>query len=393
MNSRTAWILTLLSFGVFGAAVVYALWVRADAGKGFPDYSVYSEEADGLADAARFLRRTGFEPIAVTRPIQHSHVRGLLVLAEPHGTALFPGERPDLTETTVNSLLHWVEAGNTLLYASRHGSRLHEALEVVVHTDAQASEEDTNTVEVGDGGLYTDQMHRVVVEGKDYFQTSHGLPLWWVDNQPAALVLKHGRGKVILVADPSLFTARGLRREDNGVFLYNVACRDARGDRVYFDEYHHGLRSGGGPWGYLASYREHWILGSLLLVVMVAVWGRAVRLGPAVSRAAEQQTDAVDYASAVARIYQRTGVRRLLARALVRGFLSALTKHLHLRRNAIPAEILRAWREQHPGESGERLQNLLRGVSELRKDELTDQQLLEWTRAFDSFLAEMMRAR
>src|SRR5439155_750646 len=72
------------------------------------------------------------------------------------------------------------------------------------------------------------------------------VPLWWLGGQPAAVLVRHGRGRVLVVPDPSLLTHRGLLREDNVIFLYNVAALDAEDGRVYFDEYHHGIRSGGG---------------------------------------------------------------------------------------------------------------------------------------------------
>jgi hypothetical protein len=62
-----------------------------------------------------------------------------------------------------------------------------------------------------------------------------------------------------------------------------------------------------------------------------------------------------------------------------------VTRHLRLRRNALPAEILAAWRKQSPGESTDRLQRLLRGVGELRKGEVSGRQLLSLSQAFDEF--------
>jgi hypothetical protein len=83
-----------------------------------------------------------------------------------------------------------------------------------------------------------------------------------------------------------------------------------------------------------------------------------------------------------------------MARTLVAGFLGALTRHLRLRRTALPALILAAWREHYAGApppklSVERLQGLLRGVAELRKADLNDRQLLTWTRGFDQFTRDM----
>ncbi len=386
MTRSLSWLLVLLLLGAFAGAAAYALGLRAAAGKGMPPYSVYSEEADGLADAARVLRRGGWEPVAVTRPIAATHYRGLLVLVEPAGD-------DDLSEGDARGLLHWVETGNTLLYCGRHKTALHAALGIPLVADETAAGDDPRPAEVGDAGLYTDGVDAVTVEGKNQFDTPRGLPLWWVEDRPGAVLLGYGRGRVILTADSSILTNRGLTRADNEVFFYRVAERDARAGKVYFDEYHHGLHSGNDVWGYLAYHRAHWVLVPIVLLAAVAAWSVAVRLGPAVPVPEEARADAVDYASAVARIYQRAGARRLPARALVRGFLAALTKHLHLRRNALPAEVLGAWQEQHPGASAQRLQDLLRGVNALRRGAVTEQQLLEWSRAFDAFQAEMIRAR
>jgi hypothetical protein len=405
MTRLVSWLLVLLLAGAFTGAAAYALALRAAAGKGMPDYSVYSEGADGLAEAARFLRRAGWEPVAVTRPVAPTGYRGLLVLVEPATSSLL-GPEYDMPEADVRALLHWVEAGNTLLYCGRHAGPLHQALGVPLAADETDSRHDPRPAELADAGAYTQDVRRIVVEGRDQLRTERGLPLWWVDGRPGAVILKRGRGRVILVADPSLLTRRGLtepdpddshlrarKGQDNAIFFYNVAWRNAQGGKVYFDEYHHGLRSGGGVWGYLAYHHGHWVLVPVLLLAGVAAWSVAVRLGPAAPIPEEARADAVDYASAVARIYQRAGVMRLPARALVRGFLAALTRHLHLRRNALPAEVLRAWQRQHPGESAERLQALLRGVTALRKGDVSERQLLEWSRAFDKFQAEMTRAR
>ena len=55
--------------------------------------------------------------------------------------------------------------------------------------------------------------------------------------------------------------------------------------------------------------------------------------------------DAVAFAGAVARIYQRAGVRQVLARSLLRAFFGGLTRHLRLRFTTAPALILAAWRK------------------------------------------------
>jgi hypothetical protein len=386
MTRILSWFLVLLLFGAFGVVVWYELRLRAKAGKGMPAYSVYSRERDGLAEAADVLRKLGLEPVAVTQPIQHTHDRGLLILAEPQGQALFPGETPDLGEAEVAALLDWVAEGNTLLYCCDRLTNVHRKLGLGATTDHS---EDLVSVEFGDPSAYTAGIDRLVVEGRSTVEGDVGLPLWWVGADPGAVLVPRGKGRALVVADPSLLTLRGLQREDNVLFLVNVARRSAQGGKVYFDEYHHGLRAGGGFWGYLRYHGLQWTLLPILLVVAVSVWQVGVRLGPAVPTPRGAHADAVDYASAVARIYHRAGARRLLARVLARDFLAPLTRHLRLRRAALPAEVLAAWRQRYPEESIRRLEGLLRGTAELRKGNVSDRQLLGWARAFDEFDKEL----
>ncbi len=250
---------------------------------------------------------------------------------------------------------------------------------------------------------YLRDIHTLSVGSRSTLPPRAGaLPLWWIgngqDRAPGALVLRQGKGRVIVVADPSLATYSGLwdrkdgsatLRDDNVWFLVNVATLDARDGKVYFDEYHHGFQSGGGLWGYLRYHGQALLLAPLFLVVAAAVWTAAVRLGPATPTPHTSEADAVDYASALARLYRQAGARRRLARTLARGFLGALTGQLRLRRNALPAEVLSAWRLHDPGASGERLQALLHGAAALRKGDVTERDLLHWSQAFDQFRREM----
>src|SRR5690349_18908979 len=86
MSRFLCWSLVVLWLGVFGAVVVFLLRERTAAGLSMPAYSVYSEADDGLGEAAQVLRRLGWTPVALTRPIQQTRHRGLLVLAEPRRT-------------------------------------------------------------------------------------------------------------------------------------------------------------------------------------------------------------------------------------------------------------------------------------------------------------------
>jgi hypothetical protein len=333
--------------------------------------------------------------VAVTRPIQQGQHEGLLILTEPPRRKRFGGGSKDISDGDARALLRWVEQGNTLLLMSRKNTALHEALNIVLNEDTRKDEEHFTPVDLGEAGGYTEGIEHLSVGSRSTVRAEGGLPLWWIGDQPGAVLLRRKKGHVLVVADARMLTQEGLvrsdgePREDNVVFLANVAALNARGGKVYFDEYHHGLHSGGGFWGYLGYHGEKATLLLVLAVLLVAGWTWVVRLGPAVPTPKTSAADAVDYASALARLYQRTGTRRLLARTLIRSFLGALTRHLRLRRNALPAEILAAWRLHDSGPSMVRLQGLLRGVGELRRGEVSERQLLAWAQAFGQFTSEI----
>jgi hypothetical protein len=396
MQRFLAWFLTACLLLVLGLVVLRALQDRAEAGRDVPAYSVYSEAADGLGEAAHLLRQLGLAPEALTRPIHQTQHRGLLILVSPEeGSAL--GGGAGMSEGEASALLRWVAKGNTLLLSSRTNTPIHQALGIVVTEPARGDSGLFTAVELASSG-YTEDVDRLTVGcAATLHASAQSLPLWWVEGKLGAVVVRQGMGRVVVVADPELLTRRGLvradgePRDDNLMFLVNLAWREARDGKVYFDEFHHGIRSGGGFWGYLGFYGQRWTLLLLLIVLGAAAWTWAVRLGPAVPTPPARTADAVDYASALARLYQKAGASRLLARILARDFLGALTRHLHLRNNALPAVILAGWNQQHPGPSGERLQGLLRGIGELRKGDLGDAQVLAWAGAFDQFLQDMQK--
>src|SRR5207253_8515935 len=163
-------------------------------------------------------------------------------------------------------------------------SELAHALDVAVATHGSEGDDMPHSLPVDEAGPYTDDLDRIEVEGQHSLSADRGLPLWWQDGRPAALLFRWGAGRVIFVADPAFLTPRRLHRgADNLVFLVNVAALHAHGGRVYFDEYHHGIRASGGFWSYLQYHGQGIAIVAVLVAVAIAVWAAAVRLGPAVA--------------------------------------------------------------------------------------------------------------
>jgi hypothetical protein len=399
MTRFVSWLLLLLLFGVFALITYWVLQARVEAGLDMPRYSIYSEGPDGLAEAVRLLRKLGWDPKEWTRPIQQLRMGTseprLLIMVEPQPGSRLLGEE-GIDKTGARNVVRWVEEGNTLLLCGRHPGALHQELGVALTTNLQAAREhEAREVVLGEAGAYTDGIDQLRVEGRDEVDAANSLPLWSLDGRPNAVLLRRGKGRVLVIADPSILTRRGMvqQRVGGAQFLLNVVRLHAGPNRrVYFDEFHHGLRSGSGFWAYLNYHRKHWALLPVLLTVALAVWSMGVRLGPAVSPPQPSQTDAVDYASSLARIYERAGVRHLLAESLTRDFVTALTHHLGLRRSAQPPEILAALGKRQEGAAAEtavqRLEGLLRAVADLRKGAVPAHELLFWTQEFDRFIKE-----
>jgi hypothetical protein len=390
MSRFVCWLLSVGLLAVFGVVAGFALRERLRAGRGLPAYSVYTDRGDGLGEAAHLLAKVGWTPVAMTRPTPLPGQRGLLVIAEPPEGAI--------GETEARALLRWVEDGNTLLLASRQFTGLHTALGLSLVSDENEDRVTGHGVTLVRTGSpaddYTDGIDKLTVGTRSTVGAPAGAAvLWRVGRGAGAVLLERGKGRVLVLADATPLSGRGLRRDDNLLFLVNAARWDAEDAVVLFDEYHHGFRSADGFWGYLGHYGQRLALVPPLLAVAVALWRTGVRLGPAVPRPVTSQADAVDYASALGRLYRRTGALREPARALLRDFLAGLTSHLRLRRNAIPAEILAAWRQRHPGPSAERLQELLRGLAELRTAGLSERRLFSWHQAFDQFRVDMLNTK
>jgi len=386
-------LLLIVLFGSFGLVAWHLLRARVEAGRDLPAYSVYSEMPDGLAETARFVRKLGWEPVALTRPIRQLRpgtAPRLLVMVEPHAPGTGLGGQADFAPAEVRGLLGWVKEGNTLLLLSRQRTALHTELGITLRPDPTATEADLDREVVPHAaGGYTAGIERLRIEGQDQLQGGPGLPLWTVPERPGdgARLVRHGRGRVLVVADASLLTRRGLVRADNALFLYNVLRLHAHDGQVFFDEYHHGLHAGGGFWGYLPYHRLHWALLPVLATLLVAGWSVGVRLGPAVPHPQPSHTDAVDYASALARIYQGAGAQHLLAGVLTRDFANRLAALLKLRRSTAPADLRAAWR-QHQGSASTTLDGLLDAADELRHGRPTNALLLRDAQAFARFLQD-----
>jgi hypothetical protein len=375
-------------FAGVGYVAYIVLARRARAGIGLPDYSLYSVTEKGLAGLAHQLRELGFKPVPLTRPVYQTRERGILIIAQGKSERVLDFN-PTITPDKAKRYLEWVAEGNTLVLWGPMYTAIHAELGVDFSAPRRGAEDEVFSVSVELETAYTSRIRRLEQETCPVATARRGaaISLWGVANEHGSggLLVGHGKGRVFVITDASLLTEPGRKRADNAFVVTDILARHAPEGRVLFDETVHGFRSTNSFFNYLHRHGQMLWLVQLGLIAVIALWAVAIRLGPPLPLAQGAKADAVDYAGAMARIYQQAGATGWLARNLGREFIDAVKSFLRLRRNASPAEIERTWRQRYPA-SKDRLESLLALAQELEQTESTSQaRLLAAAQAFDEF--------
>jgi hypothetical protein len=138
------------------------------------------------------------------------------------------------------------------------------------------------------------------------FDTHIGVPLLANDAGLAAIAYPLGKGTVIAVTSPALFSNLHLGSGDNARFAYNVIAGNGP---VAFDEYVHGYNDGLSFWGALpvpvraATY----VLGAILLIGLI---GANVPFAPTIPLEPPDERDSSAYIDAMAALMRRARAAR-----------------------------------------------------------------------------------
>lgn len=134
-----------------------------------------------------------------------------------------------------------------------------------------------------------------------------GVPLLVDGAGIVALWYRYGRGEVVAVTAPSLFTNETLRNPDNARFAYNVIAGHGI---VAFDEYIHGYSDSPTIWGVLptAVRAAVWIVVAITVIALV---GANVPFAPPYLPAPADERTSSDYITAIAQLLRRSRRRPL----------------------------------------------------------------------------------
>ncbi|MDX9974670.1 MAG: DUF4350 domain-containing protein [FCB group bacterium] len=177
---------------------------------------------------------------------------------------------------------------------------------------------------------------------------------------PIALEFERGRGRVVLVAEPTLFNNIGLGSGDNAALAYHLAV-GANDRPVVFDEYYHGALTGIGPVALLGIFPYGAIGVFVLFATLLWAWSNGVRFGPPVDTPPESRRNILEYVDAMAHLFRRGGKGAFVLRVNREGLLDELRRELRLPSGS-PSDVVRHRLRQANEARGRRLDEVLNEV-------------------------------
>lgn len=116
-----------------------------------------------------------------------------------------------------------------------------------------------------------------------------------------AAEFQRGKGSIVLVTEPSLFTNEFVGKGDNSVLAARLLSPDGR--PVLFDEFFHGLSVRGNALYLLTRPEYVAVLLGLLGIAAATIWRQAVVLGPELPDRLESRRDVSEYLLSMGRFF------------------------------------------------------------------------------------------
>jgi hypothetical protein len=325
-NRRDALLLAAVLMGL----AVLALLVRPHAARtdaGDLRASTFRYGPEGAAALYHLARELDVPAHRLLRSWSVDRDHAVLVVLQPVERAL-PAEAA--------SLLAWIEAGGTLIYAP-------------APFDGLAPDLGLRTVSVRPGSL--PPLEAVRWDGISAFPEEHdwtagidSVPgfrtvfsarserlqqpdtrvlLRTEEGAPALLTFPMGQGRVLAFSDAAVLANRRLREGGAAIiFARAAAAALADGGRLSFDEYHQGFREAG-TWRTLWRFLTGHAVGRVLLqagaaaLALLLLYG--VRFGGPLPETGSRRRSPLEHAQALASGYQRAHARGVSRRLLMRG--------------------------------------------------------------------------
>jgi hypothetical protein len=197
--------------------------------------------------------------------------------------------------------------------------------------------------------------------------------------RPITVSVQMGTGRVILSSTAYPFSNAGLKEEGNPSLVLNIISAAAQRGSIWFDEWHHGLRSQPSEILGAESWLRHTSAGRALIYVAVIIFlslvlqgqrfGRPVPLPRTLRRRAP-----MEYIAAIANLSRRAGHRAATLRSYENWLKRSLGKRYHLDPMLADIEYVERLSQLNPDLDRETLTTLLK---KLKNQNVTEAEFVQ----------------
>jgi hypothetical protein len=330
-SRRDVWFLALLIGLVLAMAVLTGK--RAQGGSADPRPSTFLASPLGARALRDVLTELGIPSARRMEAFADADsLAGPLVILAP-SMPPSPGE--------AHELVRWVRRGGTVIYAARHDDATADSLGLELwslasdttrlkerrYGGATASAEAgplTEGVGTVDGFRRGFDRSAPALEKATVLASARGVPV--VVDYPL------GRGRVIAWADALPLVNTRLKTSRAAVLFARTAADAARGRTIWFDEYHHGFKTGGDPVKGTVRFLLHEPAGHAALQVAVALLGLVLlfgrRFGKPLPPPPARRRSPLEHVEALAGAYRQAGARDTARRLLLAGMARRLGRRV-----------------------------------------------------------------
>jgi len=268
-----------------------------------PRRSIASARPGGWKGLRLLLERQGFAVLPVERePRDWPGDARVLISGEAYSGAW--GRATAWTDRQADDALGWVAEGRTLVLLVESRSALLDRLKLKI---GQTERRERTLFPLQPAPFLAGVDGLQVPGGTRWRSAPPGAVSLFADDDPAALVLSWGKGRVVAVSDAGVADNGHLARNDNARFLVALVAAHAvpASRRVAFDEFRQGYQTADTFWDAIGRPGQR-VAWQLLLLVLLLVYSAGRRFGLPRPLPAPPRTSS-EYVASLADLYRRAG--------------------------------------------------------------------------------------
>jgi hypothetical protein len=150
------------------------------------------------------------------------------------------------------------------------------------------------------------------------------------DLEPLAVTLKHGAGRVIVLASASMLQNAELGSSDGGELFVRLLRHYAPNVPVVFDEYHLGIGERRSLMRYLRQMGAAPIALQLAILIALVLWRAGARFGAVLPPAPAPPPESASFVNALGQLYERSADARGALELIARDAWSRIALHHHV---------------------------------------------------------------